>query len=323
MVGARSASSVFAIASPPVSPSPPQLYAYFSPGARDERASPLVISPDGYGEAEQAAFGMSAWLALVLVLVGAAYLSRGDRARGARGSGTAGGRSGAAAGVPLVRRREATMMRERRRQSILFPCDAMEEEEEEAMVVAVAEAEAKQGAEVEAAEDGEEADPATSLQPRQANVCHAPFGTGRSGTQQQPAGMDAEVEAEAETQPLGKAAAAAAEDSALGVAISSAHPLGSWRAVAAKAEALNATARRVAGGVSHMLCLCTGSRAAARAAALLVWPLITLTLFALALGSVTLLVACVGPLLFGLTMVTALAASGIAYAPCLLLRAFA
>ena len=34
----------------------------------DGRASPLLFSPDGYGEAEQTAFGASAWLALLAIL---------------------------------------------------------------------------------------------------------------------------------------------------------------------------------------------------------------------------------------------------------------
>ena len=48
--------------------------------AGDARASPRVFSLDGYGEAEQAAFGTSAWLSLVAILVAAATLNMRERA---------------------------------------------------------------------------------------------------------------------------------------------------------------------------------------------------------------------------------------------------
>ena len=45
----------------------------------DPRASPRMFSLDGYGESEQAAFGVSAWFALIVVLGGAASVAWSER----------------------------------------------------------------------------------------------------------------------------------------------------------------------------------------------------------------------------------------------------
>lgn len=47
----------------------------------DTRASPCVFSLDGYGESEQAAFGLSAWLSLLGVLGVACWMARSPETR--------------------------------------------------------------------------------------------------------------------------------------------------------------------------------------------------------------------------------------------------
>ena len=50
-----------------------------SASVADPRASPRMFSLDGYGESEQAAFGVSAWFALIVVLGGAASVAWSER----------------------------------------------------------------------------------------------------------------------------------------------------------------------------------------------------------------------------------------------------
>ena len=227
-------------------------------GALDPRASPRVYSLDGYGESEQAAFGLSAWLALLLVLSGAAVSAASSDAAGDRlESGVDESASGG---------------------SVLAEADESKAGEVDALVDGEADGQAGAGA-----------------------------GGGDDGTADG-AATPMKRDARREGQVVG--------DQLLQlVALSEAATLGTWRRCATSTFDLWRGSRRLASRLGGVLCVCCGSRGAARMMAACAWPLVlVLPLLAAGILLAAFVVAIVA-ILIALPLAVATAATAVAALP--------